>query len=101
MSQIIHIIAYLAFIGHDFLQRVGEADAVTVEPPKMSSPASESCGDMFGDMLSDLSGSATQHDLRQPAGSELSEAAEAASGLQTLKVMQHLRCLTQTSVHEV
>ena len=87
MSQFIHVPVHLAFIGHNPLQRGGEADAVSVEPPKLSSPASESCGDMCGDMLSDLSGSAAQLSLRQSAGSELAEAAEAASSLQILKVM--------------
>ena len=38
-------------------------------------------------MLDDLSGSTAQHDLRRPAEHELAEAAEAASSLQTLKVM--------------
>ena len=97
MSQPVHIPIYLAFIAHDPLQRGGEADAGSFEPPELSSPASESCGDM----LSDLSGCAVQHDLKQPAASELAEASEAASSLQTLKVMQHLRCLTRSSLHEV
>ncbi len=101
MSRVNHFPVYLAFIGLDSMQRGGEADAVSVEPPKLSSPASESCGDMCGDMLNDLSESAAQHDPKQPAGSELAEASGAASSLQTLKVMQHLWCLTQTSCNEL